>query len=133
MRASPRRIEIFLLALGLTAWCLSLVALLSGRRLAGLSPISLYPLYTVASILGWGLGNLFVARTRGQARGVRRILLPLYLLAPPGVLFALWATATTELQLGVPLAPVYASGIFVILFLVPLTFARGRGADRPPR
>lgn len=132
MRFSSRRLEVFLLALGLTAWCLSLVSLLSGRRLAGMSPISLYALYSIASILGWGLGNLFVARTRGQARGLQRVLLPLYLLAPTGVLFALWATATGELQLGVPLAPVYATGIFAVLFLVPLTFSRGRGLG-PPR
>jgi len=126
MPARSRRFEVFLLALGLTAWCVSLVSLLSGRRLAGMSPVALYPLYTTASVLGWGLGNLFVARVRGENRVVWRVLLPLYLLAPPGVLFALWATASTELQVGIPLAPIYASGIFVVLFLVPLTFARGR-------
>ena len=105
-----------------------MVSLLGGRWLAGLSPVALYPLYTAASVLGWGLGNLFVARTRGEAGAVRRVLLPLYLLAPPGLLFALWATAREELQLGIPMAPVYASGIYAILFLVPLTFSRGRAS-----
>ena len=124
MQARSRGFEIFLLALGLTAWCVSLVSVLTGRRLAGLSPIALYPLYAAASIGGWGLGNLFIARTRGGGRGLRKLLLPLYLLAPPGVLFALWATAGKELQVGIPLAPVYASGIYAVLFLVPLTLAR---------
>ncbi len=42
------------------------------------------------------------------------------------MLFALWATAREELQVGIPLAPIYACGIYAILFLVPLTFSRGR-------
>ena len=112
------------MVLGLSAWCVSLVALLAGRGLAGLTPMGLYPLYGSASVLGWGLGNLYVARTRGEVRALKRILLPVYLLTPPGVLFLMWATASVTLQFGIPLAPVYASGIFVILFLVPVTFAR---------
>jgi hypothetical protein len=107
----------------------SLVSVLGGRSLAGTTPIGLYSLYATASIVGWGLGNLYVARARGEAQVIRRILLSLYLLAPPGVLFALWATARAPLQVGAPLAPVYASGIFGVLFLVPLTFARGRSAN----
>ena len=126
MGSRSRRFEVFLAGLGVAAWCVSLLALLSGRRLAGLSSVGLYPLYGVASILGWGLGNLFVARTKRELRAVRRVLLPLYLLAPPGLLFALWATASVEFQFGIPLAPVYACGIYVVLFLVPLTFARSR-------
>jgi len=98
---------------------------MADRGLAGLSPVALYPLYTLASALGWGMGNLYVFRTREEHPGVRRILAPLYLLAPPGTLFALWATAREELQIGAPLAPVYACGIYLVLFLVPLTFARG--------
>jgi hypothetical protein len=130
MQARSRRFEIILLALGLAGWSVSLVSLLGGRSLAGLTPVGLYALYGTASVLGWGLGNLYVARARGEARVIRRVLLSLYLLAPPGVLFALWATARTQLQIGAPLAPVYASGIFGVLFLVPLTFARGGSANR---
>ncbi len=81
-------------------------------------------LYGLALVLGWSIGNLYVARTRGEPPIVKRILLPLYVLAPTGLLFLIWATASTEWQLGVPLAPVYASGIYCILFLVPVSFAR---------
>ncbi|MCZ6508340.1 MAG: hypothetical protein O7A04_09885 [Acidobacteria bacterium] len=63
-------------------------------------------------------------------RLIKRILLPVYLLPPPGVLFLLWATANENLQVGAPLAPVYASGIFAILFLVPVTFARSLPSRR---
>lgn len=104
-----------------------MLALWTGRPWAATTPISLYPLYTAASAVGWGLGNLFVARTRGEGRAVRRVLMPLYLIAPSGLLFALWSTARIELQIGVPMAPVYACGIYGVLFLVPVTFARGRG------
>jgi len=98
---------------------------MTGRSLAGLSHSGLYFLYGLALVLGWGLGNLYVARTRDDLKAVKRLMLPVYLLTPPGVLFLTWATASATLQAGVPLAPVYASGIFVILFLVPVTFARG--------
>jgi hypothetical protein len=113
-----------LLALGLVAWCASLVALWAGRGLAGLSPVGLRALYGLALVLGWSVGNLYVARTRGEMPIVKRILLPLYLLAPAGVLFLIWSTATEDWQVNVPMAPVYASGIHVILFLVPVSFAR---------
>ena len=110
--------------LGLGAWLVSLIALLAGRGLAGLTRIGLYPLYGSALVLGWGLGNLYVARTRGEIKALKRLLLPVYLLTPPGILFLMWATASMTLQVGIPLAPVYACGIFGILFLVPVTFAR---------
>lgn len=88
----------------------------------------------MALILGWGLGNLYVVRTRDAGRALerplRRLLLPVYLLSPPGVLFLAWATASEEWQIGVPLAPVLASGIFVLLFLVPVSFARSAGRKR---
>ena len=119
-----------LVALGLSAWCAVLVALLTGRALAGRSPIGLYPLYGTALVLGWGLGNLYVARTRAAPTLIKRILLPAYLLAPPGFLFLLWATANENLQVGAPLAPIYASGIFAVLFLVPVTFARSLPEQR---
>jgi hypothetical protein len=80
--------------------------------------------------MGWGLGNLYVARTRTAERLIQRALLPVYLAAPPGVLFLLWATAHETLQVGAPLAPVYASGIYAVLFLVPVTFARSAPSRR---
>lgn len=112
--------------MGLSAWCVALAALLTGRGLAGMSRMSLYPLYFSGAVMGWGLGNLYVARTRSALRAVKRILLPLYLLTPPGVLFLLWATADDLYQKMIPLAPVYASGVFAIFFLVPVSFARQR-------
>ena len=115
-----------LVAVGLVAWGVSLGAVMGGRSLAGTTPISLRVLYGLALVLGWGLGNLYVARTRGALKPVRRILLPAYLLAPAGFLFLLWSTAAQEAQRAIPMAPVYASGIFAVLFLVPLSFSRTR-------
>jgi len=75
------------------------------------------------------VGNLYVARTRGEVRVLKRILLPLYLLAPAGILFLAWSTAAADWQRSVPMAPVYAAGIYGILFLVPVSFARSRRAS----
>ncbi len=98
--------------------------MLAGRGLAGIADIGLYPLYGFGGILGWGLGNLYIARVRRFDRPVRRLLLPVYLLTPPGVLFVTWATTTVEMQRAIPLAPLYAAGVFGVLFLVPISFAR---------
>jgi hypothetical protein len=69
-------------------------------------------------------------------KALKRVVLPAYLLAAPGLLFLLWSTATAASQHAVPMAPVYASAVFGVMFLVPLSFARsrwgggGRGTDR---
>lgn len=119
------------MSLGLLAWGGSLAGLLGGRPLAGLTAIGLYPLYAWAAALGWGVGNLYVARTQGAVKPLRRVLLPAYLLAPPGLLFLLWSTAGVAAQHAVPMAPVYASGVFAVMFLVPLSFARSRRGGPP--
>ncbi len=124
-QARSRRFEIILLALGLAAWCSSLAALLAGRGLAGLSPIGLRALYGTALVLGWGLGNLYVARTRGEVPIVKRILLPLYVLAPAGrPLPALWRPPRRIGRSACRWPRSTPRGIFVILFLVPVSFAR---------
>ena len=124
--ARSHRFEIFLAAVGLCAWSVALGALFAGRGLAGLTRVSLYPLYLAAAASGWGLGNIWVARTRRLEKAVKRLLLPVYLLTAPGLLFVLWATASLVLQTLIPMAPVYASAIATLFFLVPLSFDRSR-------
>jgi hypothetical protein len=62
---------------------------------------------------------------------LKRLLLPAYLLSPPGLLFLLWSTAAVATQRAVPMAPVYASAVFGIMFLVPLSFARSSRGGPP--
>ncbi len=113
-----------LAVVGVGSWLVAIVARLSRLGLAGLTDLSLYPLYAAAGVLGWGLGNVWVVRRRGLAASARRALLPVYLLAPVGVLFLAWSTTDAGRQLAIPLAPVYAAGVFAVLFLVPVSFAR---------
>jgi hypothetical protein len=118
------RLELGLLATGLLCWLASLILGEVGPPEGGLLPIDLYPLYSVAAVLGWLAGNGFVLRSRGRGRERRRLLWMAYLLAPPGFFFLLWTLAPAGVRTAAPLAPVWAWGVFLVLFLVPVTFRR---------
>jgi hypothetical protein len=107
----------------------ALVAQLTGLPFAGSLPIGLYQFYGVAAFLGWLVGNVYVHRTRGFPKVLRRRFLLIYLLGPPAILYILSSMAPIASQAAVPLAPVYATGVFAILFLVPVTL-RSTGVER---
>lgn len=117
------RLELGLLAAGLFCWLAVLILGRVGVPRAGLLPIDLYPLYTVAAILGWLAGNGFVLRTRGRGRR-RGLFWMSWLLAPPGFFFLLWTLAPLSVRRAAPLAPIWAWGVFLVLFLVPVSFRR---------
>jgi hypothetical protein len=56
-------------------------------------------------------------------------MLLVYLLGPPSLLYILRSMDLITSQAMVPLAPVFATGVFAILFLVPVTL-RSSGVER---
>jgi hypothetical protein len=115
------RLEVILLALFLVCWLLSLLSFTHILSLAGSLPLALYPYYSVAVALGWAFGMLYMQRTRGFDRQLRRRFLFIYYLGPPAVLVLLRAMAPVDYQRAAPLVPLWAFGVFSILFLVPVT------------
>lgn len=120
------RLEIALVGLFFACWALAAFGNLGLVGLAGALPLSLYPLYSIAAALGWISGNVYVMRSRTVPRRFRRRVLWVYFLGPPGIVYLLRAMAPAHEQLGAPLVPVYALGVFAVLFLVPVVL-------KPPR
>jgi hypothetical protein len=119
-----KRLEPILLALFLACWLVDLLVLLRVVRLAGSLPLTLYGLYSVAVAFGWLFGNIYVRRRRGLPPAVRRRLLILYFMGPPGFLYLLRYMTPLEFQQAAPFVPLYAFGVFAILFLVPVTMLK---------
>ena len=115
------RLEVILLGLYLACWGLSLLSFTHVLSLAGSLPLALYPYYSVAVALGWAFGMLYVQRTRGFDKPLRRRFLFIYYLGPPAILVLLRAMAPVEYQTAAPFVPLWAFGVFSILFLVPVT------------
>lgn len=119
-----KRLEPVLFGLFLACWLVDLLVLLRVVRLAGMLPMTLYGLYTVAVAFGWLFGNIYVRRRRGLPPAIRRRLLILYVIGPPGILYLLRYTTPIELQRAAPFVPLYAFCVFAILFLVPVTMLK---------
>ncbi len=122
--------ELLLLVVFFAGWVAALALLFAGVPFAGSLQLSLYHLYVTAALLGWLAGNVYVHRGRGAPKLLRRSLLLIYLLGPPGLLYLLWSLAPLSIQRSVPLASVYSCIVFVVLFLVPVTFARSGSRSR---
>lgn len=122
--------ELALLGVFLALWTVALASLLGILPTAGLLDLSLYQLYGVAAFLGWLAGNVYVHRTRGTPKPLRRRVVLIYLFGPPGLLYLLRALAPASSQALAPLAAIYACGVFFVFFLVPVTL---RGSSRPRR
>jgi hypothetical protein len=116
-----KRLEVILLGLFLACWALSLLSFTRIVSLAGSLPLSLYNYYAVAVALGWGFGILYVRRTWGLPPPIRRRLLLIYYLGPPAILGILRSMAPWADQRAAPFVPLWAFGVFSILFLVPVT------------
>lgn len=119
MRLEPVLFGIFTLG-----WLLAIFILAIGRSLDTPLPISLYHLYGLAVFGGWLSGNVYVQRTAAKPRKERLRSLLVYLLGPPGLLFLTHGLTSVQSQARVPLAPVYAFGIYVVFFMVPVSFRR---------
>jgi hypothetical protein len=99
--------------------------------LTGLLDLTLYQYYGVAAFLGWLCGNVYVQRSRRLPPAIRRRLVLVYLLGPPALLYLVRAMESLAAQAAAPLAPVYATGVFAVLFMVPVSLRgsfRGRGS-----
>ncbi len=118
------RAELLVLTAGLACWAAALGSALTGRPAAGLLPVGLYPLYGLAAALGSVAGNVYVARTRAPGGTWRGALRLTYVVGPPGLLFLFWELVPEVLQRAALLAPIYAYAVYVVFFLVPVTFRR---------
>lgn len=116
--------ELVLVLASVLCWGAALVGSLGFLPFAGVFSLSLYPYFGVAALAGWLAGNVYVVRRRrlGELLGGR--LLIVWLLGPPGGLFFLRTLAGEALQQAAPLVPVYACGVYGVLFAVPVTFSR---------
>ena len=119
--AEVTRGDAVLLGLFLACWALSLLSFTRIVWLAGSLPLTLYGYYSVAVVLGWGFGILYVRRTWGLPTPIRRRFLLIYYLGPPAILGVLRSMAPWPDQSAAPFVPLYAFGVFSVLFLVPVT------------
>jgi hypothetical protein len=120
-RGEVGRLELALLGLFLACWVLRVLSFAGAVSLAGSLPLSLYSFYGVAVALGWGFGILYVVRTRDLPVRTRRLFLLIYYLGPPAVLSLLRGMAPAADQRAAPFVPLWAFGVFSVLFLVPVT------------
>ena len=120
-RGEVGRLEVALLGLFLACWVLRVLTFARVVNLVGSLPLSLYAFYGVAVALGWGFGILYVVRTRGLPVRIRRLFLLIYYLRPPAVLRLLRGMAPAVDQRAAPFVPLWAFGVFSVLFLVPVT------------
>lgn len=111
------------MALFLACWAVVLLVLLGLVPRADF-PLGLYPLYSLASVLGWAAGNLYVHRGRRFPDAIRRRVLLVYYLGPQGLVYLLRFMAPMESQQAAPLVPLWAFGVFSIFFLVPVKLIR---------
>lgn len=119
--ASRELWELSLLGVFLAVWTVALASLVGLLPTEGLLDLSLYQLYGVAAALGWLAGNVYVSRSRKVPQPLRRRLLLVYLLGPPGIIYLVRSLASSSLQARAPFAAIYACGVFFVLFLVPVT------------
>ncbi len=125
------RFELALLAVFSAAWLAVSVVFFGLVRLAGVFDLDLYRLYSVAAVLGWVSGNVYVLRSRGASeksenRYRRRWLLLTYFVGPPSLLCLIRALAPLAAQAAAPFVPIYALCVYCLFFLVPVTLRATR-------
>lgn len=123
MKRLTIRLELVLMVVFSAVWLLAVLGLFRILPFAGAFELDLYRLYSVAAVLGWVSGNVYVARRRVLPGGKRwkRSLLLAYVLGPPGVVYLLRSFAPTAVQNAAPFVPIYAFLVYAIFFLVPVT------------
>lgn len=132
MRALTIRLELVLLVSFSAVWLLAVLGLFRILPFAGTFELDLYRLYSVAAVLGWIAGNVYVARRRvlPEGRGWRSRLLLAYLLGPPGVVYLLRSLAPAAVQNAAPFVPIYGFAVYLTFFLVPVTLRASPGTAR---
>ncbi len=121
------RIELTLLATFTACWLLVFASGVGWLSLAGTLELGLYRFYSVAAVLGWLAGNVFVHRARADlGPRLRKRLLLSYFVGPPSLLFLLRALAPFSVQQAAPLVPIYSFGVYTLFFLVPITLRATR-------
>ncbi len=125
------RLELGLLAVFSAIWLLTILAGLGVVPLAGTLALDLYRLYSIAAVLGWVAGNIYVPRSErlADARRFRKRLLLSYLIGPPSLVYFLRALAPSAIQQAAPMVPIYSFCVYALFFLVPVTLR----ATRTPR
>lgn len=118
------RLEVVLFGFFTLCWLIAIGLLAVGRSLDSPLPVSLYHLYGLGLFGGWLSGNVYVQRTKGVPKRDRGRTFLGYFLGPPGLLFLTHGLTSVESQKVVPLAPVYALGVYLIFFMVPVSFRR---------
>jgi hypothetical protein len=123
----PMRLELILLALFFASWLVGFLQWSGLLPKAGSLDLGLRGLFSLGAALGWLSGNVYVQRSRGLPAALRRRIMLIYLLGPPGLLFLLRSLAPAETQMAAPLAPLYATLVMSIFFFVPVSL---KGAFR---
>ena len=130
--AEPSRLryELWLLGFFSAAWIGVFVVYVGWLPLAGLVELDLYRLYSFAAVLGWTTGNVFMLRrsTLPSGQFLTRLLL-VYCVGPISLVVLVRAMAPVADQAAAPFVPLYASCVFCLFFLVPVTLK----ATRTPR
>ncbi len=124
MRVFAVRLELVLLVVFSAVWLLAVLGLFRILPFAGAFELDLYRLYSVAAVLGWLSGNVYVVRRRvlpGGKHWRRRLLLAYLLGPPPGAVYLLRSLAPAAVQAAAPFVPIYGFLVYVIFFLVPVT------------
>jgi hypothetical protein len=126
----PTPFERALLVACTACWAVALAHYGGLVSLAGHLPLSLYALYSTAAAAGWLFGNVYARRRARLLLALKRRVLLLYWLGPPAMLYLLRALAPAREQIGAPLVPLWALGVYAVLFLVPVTITWVPGARR---
>lgn len=118
------RFEVPLFGFFFACWVLAVLHNLGIVGVAAGLDLTLYQLYSVAAVIGWVSGNVYVHRRRRLPAEYRKRAAALWLVAPQGVPALLRALAPLASQAAAPAVPLYALGVGAVFFCVPLVFGR---------
>lgn len=121
-----KRVELILAGLFAACWVAAVLGAVNAAPLAGSLDLGLYPLYSLAVVLGSAAGNGYAWRSRRLEPRERRRILLVYLAGPPGLLTLLRGLAPDPVQDAAPLVPFYAFMVFAVFLMVPLMLRRPR-------
>lgn len=122
------RIELGLMGLFSAAWIWGFLIYVGWVPFSGSLNLGLYRLYSVAAVIGWVAGNVYMLRKERlpKSRGYRKRALLAYGLGPLSLTFLLRALAPAEVLAAAPLVPLYAASVQTLFFLVPVSLRLNR-------
>lgn len=115
--------EIFLAGVSTCGWVIAILTMTGILPLAGEVALDLYRYYSLAAVLGWVIGNIYVFRWLRHLprRPFRKRAFLLYLVGPPSFLYVLRALAPLDDQQAAPLVPIFSFAVYGIFLMIPLT------------